>query len=162
MYFEFLIKKFFQSSSVRTRFTPMHDAVVALRVVNNLLYQVFVWQVQFHCIDWQHNILMSIANANRLSHFWASQNTPFGSQGTELWEPKFISGCFSLKAVHNSCKFERLLQDAKFLFMFFFTHTNVLFIFRHLPTEIVIFINVCCQMKCFSGASFSLFRSRFC
>ena len=30
---------------------------------------------------------MSATNANRVSHFWASQNTLFGSQGTELWEP---------------------------------------------------------------------------
>ena len=50
----------------------------------------------------------------------------------------------------------------QFLFMYSFTHTNIVFLFRHLPTEIVIFINVCYQMKCFSGDSFSFFRSRFC
>ena len=46
-------------------------------------------------------------------------------------------------------------------FMYSFTHTNIVFLFRHLPTEIVIFINVCYQIKCFSGDSFSFFRSRF-
>ena len=50
----------------------------------------------------------------------------------------------------------------KFLIMYSFTHTNIVFLLRHLPTEIVIFINVCYQMECFSGDSFSLFRSRFC
>ena len=42
------------------------------------------------------------------------------------------------------------------------TLTLTVFLFRHLPTEIVILINVCYQMKCFSGDNFSFFRSRFC
>ena len=45
--------------------------------------------------------------------------------------------------------------------MYSFTHTNIVFLFRHLPTEIVNFINVCYQMKCFCGDSFSFFRNRF-
>ena len=69
----------------------------------------------------------------------------------------FTFGCFSLKAVYNSCKLQRLLKVAKFLFMYSFTHTNIVFLFSHLPTEIVIFINVSYQMKCFSGDSFSFF-----
>ena len=74
----------------------------------------------------------------------------------------FTFGCFSLKAVYNSFKLQRLLQIAKFLFMYSFTQMNIVFLFSHLPTEIAIFINVCYQMKCFSGDSFSFFRSRFC
>ena len=151
MYFEFLIKKFFQSCSVRTRFTPMHDAVVALCMASpSSLYRLATQHFDEHCKRKQTESFLSQPKHT----IWVSRHRTL--------EPKFISGCFSLKAVHNSCKFERLLQAAKFLFMFSFTHTNVLFIFRHLPTEIVIFINVCCQMKCFSGASFSLFRSKFC
>ena len=65
----------------------------------------------------------------------------------------FKFGCFSLKAVYNSCKLQRFLQVEKFLFMCSFTTL----LFRHLPTEIVILINVCYQMKCFSGDSFSFF-----
>ena len=76
--------------------------------------------------------------------------------------PIFIFGCFSLKAVYHFCKLQRLLQVAKFFFMYSFTLTNTVFLFRHLPIEIVTFINVCYQMKCFSGYSFSFFRSRFC
>ena len=41
-----------------------------------------------------------------------------------------------------------------------FTHTNIVVLLRHLSTEIVIFINVCYHMKCFSGDSFSFFRRR--
>ena len=69
----------------------------------------------------------------------------------------FTFGCFSLKSVYNSCKLQRLLQDAKFLFLCAFTHTNIVFLFRHLFTEIVIFIKVCFLMKCFCGDSFLLF-----
>ena len=61
----------------------MHDAFVALNVANNLLDQVFVYQVSVHCIEYQEKLLMSSTNANRVSHFSPSQNTPFGSHGTE-------------------------------------------------------------------------------
>ena len=67
----------------------------------------------------------------------------------------FTFGCFPLKAVYNSCKLHRLLQVAKLLFIYFFTDTNIVSLFRHLPIKIFIFINVCYQMKCFSGDSFS-------
>ena len=70
--------------------------------------------------------------------------------------PIFTFGCFSLKAVYNSCKLQRLLQVAKFLFMYSFTTL----LFRHRLTEIVIFINVCSQIKCFSGDSFSFFEEQ--
>ena len=69
----------------------------------------------------------------------------------------FTFGCCSLKAVYNSCKLQRLVQVAKFLLMHSFTHSNIVFLFRHLLTEIFIFINVCYQMKCFNGDSFSFF-----
>ena len=74
--------------------------------------------------------------------------------------PIFTLVCFSLKTVYNSCKLQRLSQVAKFLFVYSFTHTNIAFLFRHLPTKIVIFINVCYQTKCFSGDSFSYFQEQ--
>ena len=49
----------------------------------------------------------------------------------------------------------------QYLILASYTDTNIVFLFRHLPTEIVIFINVCYQMKWFSGDSFSFFSSRF-
>ena len=88
-----------------------------------------------------------------VSHFWASQNTPFGIQAQNFENPIFTFECFSLKAVYNSSKLQRLLQVAKFLLIYSFTFTNIVFLFRHLPTE----TNVCYQMKCFSGDSFSFF-----
>ena len=84
MFVEFLIKKLFQGCSARTGFTPIDDAFVALSVANDLLDHVFVCKVPVRCINLQPNILMSATNANRVSHFRASQNTPFGSKGTEL------------------------------------------------------------------------------
>ena len=45
--------------------------------------------------------------------------------------------------------------------MYSFTHTNKSFLSRHLPTEIVIFINVCYQMKCFIGDSFPFLIAGF-
>ena len=78
-----------------------------------------------------------------MSHFWASQNTPLGSQGTELWETNIYIWCFYLKAVYNSCKLQRLLQVAKFfLLQCVLPYTNIVFLFRHLYTEVFIFINV--------------------
>ena len=69
MFVEFLIKKFFQSCSARTGFTPMNDAFVVLIVAKDLLDQVFLCQVPLHCTNQQHNILMSATNSNRVSHF---------------------------------------------------------------------------------------------
>ena len=48
------------------------------------------------------------------------------------------------------------LQNATFLFMYSFTTL----LFRHLPTEIFIFINVCYPIQCFSGDSFSFFSEQ--
>ena len=45
--------------------------------------------------------------------------------------------------------------------MYSSAHTNIVCHFRHLPTEIVIFINVCYQVKCFSGDSFSFLVAAF-
>ena len=58
-------------------------------------------------------------------------------------KPIFTFGCFSMKAAYNSCKLERLLQVAKLLFMCSFIHTNIVFLLRQLPTEIVFFISLC-------------------
>ena len=116
----------------------------------------------------QHDILMSATNINRVSHFWVSH---LGLKAENFANPIFTFGLFFFESrkqvwvfffLYNSCKLQRLLQVAKLLIMYFLTHISIVFLFRHLPTEIVIFINVCYQMKCFIGDSFSFFRSRFC
>ena len=73
----------------------------------------------------------------------------------------FIFGWFSLKAVYNSCKLQRLLQVAKFFFIYSFTHTNIVFLFKHLPPEIVIFINVCYRWSVSVVKVFPFIGSRF-
>ena len=47
------------------------------------------------------------------------------------------------------------------MFIYSFTHSNIFFLFKHLPTEIVIFINVCYQVKHFSGDRFSFLGAGF-
>ena len=81
------------------------------------------------------------------------------AQTFENWIFTFV--CFCLKAAYNSCKLQRLLQVAKFLIMYSWTHTNIVFLFRHLPTETTIFKNVCFQMKCFSGGSLCFLGADF-
>ena len=92
MFAKFLMKKFFQSCSARTGFTLINDAFVALRVANNLLEQIFVCQAIASTSN--KKILMSAINTTRLSHFWASQNSLFGSEGTELCEPNSYISVF--------------------------------------------------------------------
>ena len=112
----------------------------------------------------------SIASSSNRTFGWALQTKTgwdifdlarthhLGLKAHNFENPIFTFGCFSLKAVYKSCKLQRLLQAAKFSF----THTNILFLLRHVPTETVIFINICYKMKCFCGDSFSFFRTRFC
>ena len=65
-----------------------------------------------------------------------------------------------MKAVYNSCKLQKLLQFAKFLFMYSVNHTSIIFLLKHLHTGIAILTNVCYQMKCFSGDIFSFFQEQ--
>ena len=77
------------------------------------------------------------------SHFWTSKNTPFWSKDTELCEPNIYIWVFLFESSKQSFQVTKLNV---FIYVL---------LYRHLPTEIVIFINVCYQMKCFSGDSFS-------
>ena len=121
----------------------------------------------------------SIASTSNTTFWWALQTQTewvifeparthhLGLKAQNFENPIFTFGCFSLKAVYNSCKLQRLLQVAKFLIMYSFTHTNIAFLFRHLSTEIVIFINVCYQISGnvivfrFLGRSFANFPPTF-
>ena len=115
----------------------------------------------------------SIASTSNTKFWWALQMQTewiifetarrhyLGLKAQNFEDPIFTFWCFSLKAVYNSCKLQRLLQVAKFLFIYSFIHTNIIFPFRDLPTEIVIFMNVCYQMKFFSDGICSFFRTGF-
>ena len=70
---------------------------------------------------------------------------------TELWKPNI----YIQYIIIASCKDFWKLSS---LFMYFFTHTNIVFLFRHLPIEIDIFITGWSV----SVVIVSFFRSRFC
>ena len=46
------------------------------------------------------------------------------------------------------------------LFMYSFTHYNIAFLFKHLPTKIFIFKSVCYWMNCFCDDNFSIFQEQ--
>ena len=145
-----------------------------IKVIENKFWWKYLREDRVNLIRSLYVTSKSITLISNTTFWWAlqmqtewvifepSRARHLGLKAQNFENPIFTFRCFSLKAVYNSCKLQRLLQVAKFLFMYSFTHTNIVFLFRHLPTEIVIFINVCYQMKCFSGDSFSFFRSRFC
>ena len=129
---------------------------------------------ELQTIFWNRSLYVksqSIASTSNTTFWWAPQTQAewvifqparthhVGLKAQNFYNPIFTFGCFFLKAVYNSCKLQRLLEIAKFLIMYSFTHTNIVYLFRHLPPEIIIFINVCYQMKCFScdslGAGFA-------
>ena len=145
-----------------------------IKVIENKFWWKYLREDRVNLIRSLYVTSKSITLISNTTFWWAlqmqtewvifepSRTRHLGLKAQNFENPIFTFRCFSLKAVYNFCKLQRLLQVAKFLIMYSFTHTNIAFLFRHLPTEIVIFINVCYQMKCFSGDSFSFFRSRFC
>ena len=134
-----------------------------IKVIANKFQWKYLRQDKVILIRSSHDKSQSIASLQSYTEWVIFEpiRTHRDPQETDLEKPIFSFGCFSLKTVYNSCKLQRLLQVVKFLFMYSFTHTSIAFLFRQLPTEIVIFINFCYQMKCFSGDRLSFFRSRF-
>ena len=88
-----------------------------------------------------------------------SQNIPFGSLGTDFWEPNIYMWLFFFESSIKFLKVRKTFARSK-VFVYLFTHTNIVFLFKHLPTEIVIFKNVFYLMKCFSYDSFSSFQEQ--
>ena len=80
MLVEFPIKKFFQSCSARTGFTPMQTYLLLSE-----LWTIFLIRSLFvtsHSIASTGNTTFCATNANRVSHYLASHNTLFGSLRT--------------------------------------------------------------------------------
>ena len=133
-----------------------------LLLVSQTTFSIRDFYVKFH----------SVASTSNRTFQWALQTqtewvnfdparTPhLGVKVQNSEHPIFTFGCFSLKAVYNSCKLPITLQAEKFLIMYSFNHTNIVILFRQLPTEIAILIEVCYQMRYFSGDAFSFFRNR--
>ena len=139
MFVEFLIKNFFQSCSARTGFTPMHCASLALKIVNNLLDQVFVKSE-------------SIASTSNTTFWWAPQTQtdwvifePARTHYLDLKAQNFENPILTigLTILWKQCiilasyKYFFKLQTFGYVFL-----TNIVFLFRHLPAEVVIFTNV--------------------
>ena len=84
----------------------------------------------------------SIASTSNTTFWWALQKQkewvilePARTHHLDLKaqnfeSPIFTFGYFSLKAVYNSCTFQKLLKVAKFLIKYTFTHTNIIFLFE--------------------------------
>ena len=133
-----------------------------LRARQSWFDQVFVCKVSIHCIDKQHNILMSATNTNRVSHFWASQNTPFGSQGTELWEPNIYIWVFFFESSIKFLQVTKTFASCSFclctplltLTQSFFSSTDLL----KLSSSKTFVIRRCVSVM----VAFPFFRGRFC
>ena len=151
MFVEFLIKKFIQSCSTRTGLTQIHDAFVALSVANDLVDHSLYIKSQSIASTSNTTCWLALQTQTEWVIFELARTHHLGLKAQNFENPIFTFWCFSLKVIYNSCKLKRRLQVVKFLFKYSFLHTNIVFLFRHLPTEIVIFINICYQMKCFSG-----------
>ena len=140
----------------------MHDAFVALSAVNDLLDQNLYVKSQ------------SIASTSNTTFWWAlqrKQNESFLSQSEHIiWVSRHRNvrtqylhlSVFIWKQyiIQSSYKDFCILQS-----FWLCTPLPILtqsFFSWNLHTEIVIFINVSYQMKCFDGDNFSFFRSRFC
>ena len=89
----------------------------------------------------------SIASTSNATSWWALQMQTewvifepakthhLGLKAQNFEKPIFTFGCVYLKAVYNSWKLQRLLQVATFWITYSFTHTNMVFLFRHLSTS---------------------------
>ena len=119
----------------------MHYAFIALWDANNLLDQVFVWQVLF-----------TVSTSNT-TFWWALQTQTewviFESVRTNHWVSRYRTlKTQNLRFGVFLWKQYIILASYKVLFMYCFTHSDIAFLSRHLFTETVIFISACYQMKC--------------
>ena len=123
-----------------------------IKVIANKFWWKYLRQDQVNLIRSLHDKSQFIALTSNTTFWWALQTQAewvisepawthhLGLKAQKFENPIFTFGCFSLKPVYNSWKLQRLLQVAKFLFMYSFTHTNIVFLFRHLPTKFVTFV----------------------
>ena len=100
--------------------------------------------------------------------FIHKQNESFLSQPTQtIWVSMHITlrtqylhlGVFLWKPCRIFISYKDFWK-LRFLFMYSFTHANIFVLFKHLPTEIVIFKSVCYKMKCFSDDGFCSFQGQ--
>ena len=135
-----------------------------IKVIANKFYWKYVRPDKVSLIKSLYGKFQSIASTSNTTFWWELQTqTEWVSQNQPehtIWVPRHKTlrtqylplGVFFRKQYIILASYKEL-QNAKFLFIYSFT----ILLFRHLPTEIGIFINVCFQMKCFHGDRFSFF-----
>ena len=67
---------------------------------------------------------MSATNSNRVSHFWASQNAPFGSQETQFWETNIYVWVFFFESIIKFLQVTKTFASCKVfvnIFLYYFT-----------------------------------------
>ena len=94
MFVEFLIKKFFQSCTTRTGFTPMHGAFVALSVANDLLDQVFACQVSVHVSTSNTTFWWALQMQIEWVIFELARTHHLGTKAQNFENPRFVFRCF--------------------------------------------------------------------
>ena len=128
MSFEFLITKFVQSCSARTGFTPMHDAFVCSHCCKRSSRSGLCMSSlsPLHRLATQH-FDECYKRKQSESFFEPARTHHLGLKAQKFENSIYKFGCVSLKVLYNSCKLQRILQVAKFLFMYSFIHINILF-----------------------------------
>ena len=135
-----------------------------IKVVANKFYWTYLRPDKVSLIKSLYVKFQSIALTSNTTFWWGLQTQTewviFERARTNnlvprtqnLENPIFTFGCFSLKAVYNSCKLQRLAKCNVFVYVLLYYFT-----FQALNYWIGTFINVCFQMKCFHGDSSSFF-----
>ena len=146
MFVEFLIKKFFQSRNSLQCQDKIHTdgwCICCSQFCKRSSWSGLCMSSpsRLHRLATQHfdaryNCKHSESFLSQPEHtIWVSRHRTLRTQylhlGAFLWKQYKI-----LASYKDFCKLQ-------FLLMYSFTHTNIVFLFKHLHTEIVIFKNVC-------------------
>ena len=110
-----------------------------IKKITNKFKQKYLRQDKVNLIRSLYVKSQCIASTSNTTFWWAVQTQTdwviFEPAGTHhlclkaqiFQKTVFTYGRFSLKAVYNSCKLQRLLKVSKFLFMYSFTRSNKVF-----------------------------------
>ena len=138
---------------------------VDAKVIANKCKWKYLGQDKVNLIRSLYVMSPSTASASSTTFWWAqqtqkeshSEHTICFSRHRTLRTQYLHLGVFLWKQYKSLASYKDFCK-LQFLFMFSFTHTNTVFLFKHLPTEIVIFKNVSVSVM----IDFLFFRSRFC
>ena len=135
-----------------------------IKVIANKFWWKYLGQDKVNLIRSLYVKSPSIASTNSTTFWWALQTQTDSQPKHTIWVSRHRTlrtqylhlGVFLWKQYKILASYKDFCQ-LQLLFMYSFIHDNTFFLFKHLNTEIVIFKNVCYQINCFSGDSFSFF-----